>query len=407
MKLRRQILQYLIVQAALILLTVTLQASPRPMNFLDVLQFKTIGAGTLSQNDSYFAYTVSSLDWKSGKRYTDIYLSAAAGGASRQMTFTPDKDEWAPALSADGRWLAFLSNRESRPNAGNEGPPEILTRAGLLYLMPVAGGEARKISDAPGTVTAFAWSRDGRRIAFLGGKPDNRQIYIYDLDTSTATALTKHSTSISSFTWAPDSVHLYFRAPDTQDADDRKRVEMKFDIRIVNPPVFPVHLWQIDTTSKVEKRLTSSDSFTVTEFHVSRDGRWITFTGNTCDRFIDTLDRRDSEPYLLEVATGKVERLTDNKVAESTPLISPDGRWIAVTAPEEFTYFRRNRLYVRPISGGAWRMLPKDWDGDVENPVWSADSRSLYFTAGAGVADELFGIDAESGAIRQITKETA
>ena len=49
-------------------------------------------------------------------------------------------------------------------------------------------------------------------------------------------------------------------------------------------------------------------------------------------------------------------------------------------------------------------MCPKDWDGDVENPAWSADSRSLYFTAGTGVAQELFGVDAESGAIRQITK---
>lgn len=404
MRLPPALLSPFIGRLGLILCTWGLVAAPRPMTFLDVLQFRTIGAGTLSRSGNFFAYTIGTLDWKTGKRFTDIYITAAGGGPPRQMTFTPDKDEWAPALSADGQWLAFLSNRDARPNAGTETPAEGGSRAGQLYLMPIAGGESRKISDGPGTVAAFAWSRDGRRIAYLAGKPENRQIYVYDLAGAGPRVLTKHSTSIASLEWAPDGSRLYFRAPDTQDADDRKRVEMKFDVRIVNPPVIPVHLWEIHAGSRTEKRLTSADKFTVAEFHVSQDGRWITFTGNTCDRFIDALDRRDSEPYLLETATGKLERLMDNNVAESTPIVSPDGRWIALTAPEDFTYFRRSRLYLRPAAGGDWRMCPKDWDGDVENPAWSADSGSLYFTAGNGVAHELFGVDAESGAIRQITK---
>jgi len=59
----------------------------------------------------------------------------------------------------------------------------------------------------------------------------------------------------------------------------------------------------------VEKKLTSSDKFTVTEFPASRDGRWITFTGNTGDRFVDTLDRRGSEPYLRRCGESRPNRV--------------------------------------------------------------------------------------------------
>ncbi len=380
-------------------------AGDKPMSFLDVLQFRNVANGTLSRNGTVFAYTISSLDWKQGKRFTDIWVTPAAGGPSRQMTFTPDKDEWAPALSPDGEWLAFLSNRDSStPAAPGGAPAEGGTRSGQLYVMPVGGGEAKKISAAPGPVTAFAWSRDGKHIAFLAGKPDSRQIYLYNVVSATSDALTKHATSVAKFEWAPDSSRVYFTALDSQDANDVRRVELKFDVKIVNPVVIQEHLWEAVLGSKAEKRLTSGDKFTVTTFHVSRDGRWITFTGNTTDRFIDALDRRDSEAYLLEAGTGKLERLTDNKVAESTPVLSPDGRMIAFTAPEEFTYFRRTRLYVRPIAGGSWRPLPKSWDGDIVDPVWSADSRRLYFSEGVGVAQEVFEIDAESGELTQLSK---
>ena len=97
-------------------------------------------------------------------------------------------------------------------------------------------------------------------------------------------------------------------------------MDLKFDVRIVNPVVHrqaPVGSGR--STDGAEKRLTSGDAFTVADFHASRDGRWITFTGATTDRFADALDRRDSEPYLLDTSTGKLERLADNKVSESTP----------------------------------------------------------------------------------------
>ncbi len=377
-------------------------AGTKPMSFLDVLEFRTVAQGSLSRSGNRFAYTVSTLDWKQGKRFTDIWLSKTSGGPSRQMTFTPDKDEFSPSLSPGGEWLAFLSTREAAAPA-TVTQPAGGSRTGQLFLMPVAGGEARRVGAAGVPVAAFAFSRDGRRIAYTAGRGESRQLHLYEIASGAQSKLTKHATGIAEFAWSPDGARIWFTSPDQVDPNEQKRMDLKFDVRIVNPVVQPKHLWEVATEGGAEKRLTSGKSFTVADFRVSHDGHWITFTGATTDRFADALDRRDSEPYLLDTTTGKLERLAENKVAESTPIVSPDGKWIAYTAPEQYTYFRRNRVYVRPVAGGEWRSLPPDWDGDVSNPAWSADSRTLYFDDGTGVAQELFAIDVSAGTLRQAT----
>ncbi|HEY3742354.1 MAG TPA: hypothetical protein VGL53_21035, partial [Bryobacteraceae bacterium] len=66
------------------------------MTFLDVLKLRTVGEGSLSKDGRMFAYTTGTLDWKSGKRFTDIWVTATDGSASRQLTFTPTQNEADP-----------------------------------------------------------------------------------------------------------------------------------------------------------------------------------------------------------------------------------------------------------------------------------------------------------------------
>ena len=356
------------------------------MSFLDILKLRTVAQGTLSRDGRMFAYTVSTLDWKSGKRFTDIWVTTLDGGRTRQLTFTATKNETGPQFSGDAKWLAFESDRES---------------PGQLYVISPEGGEGRKVSE--GEVGAFAFSPDGKKLAFTQGRVDDRQLVVYDLALLKISPLAKHSTGVGAFAWSPDSSNLYFTSPDLVDDNERKRMEAHFDVRIVNPVLVPWHLWEMGVGAKQARRLTSGDDFSVGEFRVARNGEWITFTGNSLDRYADPLDRRDSEAYIFNVGTGKVERLTSNRAPESVPVVSPDGQWVAMTAPEDFTYFRRNRVYVRPVSGGNWRMIAGKWAGDVGAFDWSADSTKIYFSDGVGVSEELLSVDVVGGEVSTLT----
>lgn len=128
----------------------------RPMAFMDVMEMRSVSAGALSQDGTKVLYTVAVPNWKAGKNFTEIFVADAEGRTPpRQMTFTKDKNETAPQWGRDGKRFAFLSDREGSQQ---------------LYLMAVDGGEAVRLTDAKDGVHAYAFSRDGRWVAFLGEK---------------------------------------------------------------------------------------------------------------------------------------------------------------------------------------------------------------------------------------------
>ncbi len=73
---------------------------------------------------------------------------------------------------------------------------------------------------------------------------------------------------------------------------------------------------------------------------------------------------------------GDALRLTTHPEAESTPVISPDGRWIAFEA----TYDGPREIYLMPITGGAPVRLTYE-GGDVSVRGWLDNNRIIYRTA--------------------------
>lgn len=85
----------------------------RAMTFMDVIEMRSVGAGSISPDGKYVLYTVSIPQWKAGKNFTDIFVAAADGSSPpRQMTFTKEKNETQPEWARDSRTFGFLSDRD-------------------------------------------------------------------------------------------------------------------------------------------------------------------------------------------------------------------------------------------------------------------------------------------------------
>ena len=401
---------------SLVTLTLASASSPfaqtadrRPMTFLDVQQMRNIGSPAPSPDGRWMLYTLSTMDWKEARRQTDIYLVSMQQGlaSTRQLTFTKEKNEASPRWAKDSSSFVFLSNREAPENAASRNQ---------LYLMRPDGGEARRITDAREGVSDFAFSKDGAWIAFKTGKAGEEQLFrlsVKDIDTP-AEQLTKHPTGIGNWQWAPDGKRIYFVSPDRADADEKARREKKFTVNIRNAETPLASLWALNLDSRDTKRLTEDPSYSVGNVTISDDGKWIAFQGGSPNRYERNITAANlyADAYLLETATGTIERLTKNfEVAEGTPQFSPDSRWIAYSAPDDTTRYTmtNGRVYLRAVDakGKPFRKLGGTFDGDVSVGFWSKDGRTIYFNEGWRATNQLFALDVQQDAVRQITNEKA
>jgi dipeptidyl aminopeptidase/acylaminoacyl peptidase len=200
----------------------------------------------LSPDGRAVVYERQETDWKENAYVTQLFLVDVASGRSVQLTRGGKGSsgaEWSP----DGRWIAFLAEREGvRPPEGEEakdareaaGKPE----ARQIWMISPAGGEAWPLTAHGARIETFHWSNDGRAVAFTAPVPeakalkdrkekygdyevveadfDQNQLWIVDAAAAAeagapvrAAALTRDpSRSVGEFDWSPDSTRLAFAA---------------------------------------------------------------------------------------------------------------------------------------------------------------------------------------------------
>ena len=382
----------------------------RPMTFLDVQQLNTVGSPAPSLDGKWMLYTLSTPDWKEARRQTDIHLVSLQQGvaSSRQMTFTKDKNETSPAWSRDGSVFAFLSNRDAPENASSRNQ---------LFLMRPDGGEARRITDARDGVEDFAFSPDGKWLVYRSGRSGEQQLYrlpVSGIESAVAEQVTKQTAGVGTWEWAPDSARIYLVAPDTIDADEKARREKRFTVDIRNMETPLSSLWALALDPHTPKRLTQDSTFSVSNFTISADSKWIAFTGQSANRYERNITQSGlyADLYLLEAASGQVERLTKNhEVSEGGLSFSPDSQWLAFSAPDDLGKYSmgNTRVYLRAVAdrGQRFRTLGASLDGDVTTGVWSRDGGTIYFNEGIRATNQVFALDARQNTVTQLTHEKA
>ena len=154
--------------------------------------------------------------WKEGKR-SHVFVVPSAGGAARDLT--PGDFDAPPfslggqvdyAFSPDSSELAFASNREK---------VEATSTNGDIFVVPVAGGEARRLTGAnTGNDLTPLYSPDGRYLAYrsqtrAGFESDRWRLMLYDRRTNQTRAVTEAlDSSVESYSFTRDGARVYFVA---------------------------------------------------------------------------------------------------------------------------------------------------------------------------------------------------
>jgi dipeptidyl aminopeptidase/acylaminoacyl peptidase len=385
---------------------------------MDVQLMRSAGSEVPSPDGRWLLYTVTTPDWEEARDQSDIHLVSLQEGvaSSKQLTYTKEADESAPRWSRDGTFFVFSSNRNAPSDARGRNQ---------LFLMRPDGGEARRITDAAEGVREFAFSRDGQWLVYRSGKSDEEQLYRLSVAAiaagdAEAEQLTRQTAGVGSWELSQDSRRIYFIAPDSLDTDDRLRQEEDFSVDVYHQETPLENLYAVELAPVRVTQLTRDPSLTVTSFTVSDDARWVGFRAAPNERYKRPTAgggtneaNMYSELYLLEVASGQIEQLTDAvQVSKNGPRFSPDGRWVAFTAARDMSRYTRglnSRVYVRPVGerGGDFRRLGDAFDGNVGIDFWSADGNTIYFNQGIRTTRQFLALDVQRGTVRQLTDQDA
>jgi dipeptidyl aminopeptidase/acylaminoacyl peptidase len=131
--------------------------------FLDAVDIRNV---LISHGGGAVVIETSRADWSANRFRTDLWVYRD-GGPGSLMPLTKSGHDKNPEWSPDGRWIAFLSDRDGSGEAEKTGSTKEKTEPpAQVYAISVNGGEAFAITRGEEDVHAFAWSADSREIFF-------------------------------------------------------------------------------------------------------------------------------------------------------------------------------------------------------------------------------------------------
>lgn len=128
----------------------------------DLARLREVSDPQRSPDGAWVAYVVTSNDFATDKRDSDIWMVSWDGKRQVRLTASPESES-SPRWSPDGRFLAFTASR------GDEADKK---KGAQVWLLDRAGGEAQKLTDVKGGVSEYAWSPDGKRLVLAVDDPD-------------------------------------------------------------------------------------------------------------------------------------------------------------------------------------------------------------------------------------------
>ena len=359
------------------LLAIALGAAPppRPITSADIYQFKWVADPRISPDGSLAAYTLVQVADKHDKYETSLWVVATDGqSAPRRLTSGPRDN--APRWSPDGRTIAFVRATSD-------------TGAAQIYLLSLAGGEPRQLTNLAKGAGAAIWSPDGQTIAF-------------------------GSTQLASDTAPPDKdksdVHVVTRA--VYRSNDRGWLD----------PTRHDHIWAVDVDLKADAPAkaheVTSGNYDEDEAQWSRDGSQLLFTSDRVDE--PYYDNPDDDAFAVPKAGGPMATVIDIDGPIRNVAVSPDGKTYAFAGwvnPAKRQSYTQSAVFVSSDGKAVTKLTSGEAEigsavtGDQAPPrggggnplLWSADGKSLYMAMTLHGRSNIMRIDVATKAVEPVT----
>jgi len=293
-----------------------------------------------------------------------VWVRLLAGGMPLQIT-RDDNDHQSPRWSPDSASLIYYApSRE--PNG-----------LGTIWEIPALGGTARPIANSPG---AGDISHDGKHIAYLRIQQGQIELAIADRDGTNSKTLTRLpvGASFSGLRWSPDDRMVGFQ----------------------QGQVFSYDIYYVPITGGEPKAITR-DGNPLAGFAWLPDSSGVVYSSSRGETmlYLPTMNL-----WSVRIGNKNLRQLTFGETSYVSPDLDVNGNLVATRARTQFD------IWKYPVDG-----KPQDntrrglqithQTGAVQAPSVGPHDRELVYLSDSGGHGNLWIVNLESGATRQITFE--
>jgi Tol biopolymer transport system component len=320
-------------------------------------------------------------------------VAAADDEASSDANGLPLEPERSVAFTTtEATWLSL--------DVSPDGRSLVLEILGDLYLLPVAGGEARRITQGLAFDSQPRFSPSGDRLVFVSDRDGKENLWLLDLtqlNTESATEpvkLTKGGKQVhfASPDWSPDGKHV---------------VTSRTTWGLGTFELWAYHVKGGKglrlTEAKASKETPTASRDNALGAVYSRDGRYL-YYANKNGGFGYNLRSFPWQVARRDLRTGSVDILTQALGGALRPALSPDGRWLVYGTRHE----QQTGLRIRDLHNGADRWLAYPVEHDEQESrftrdllpgyAFTPDSRAVIYSHQGGIRQ----VDVESGTTSEI-----
>jgi len=331
-----------------------------------MLSLARVGASSLSPDGKTIVYSVGFPNIKENKIRTELFSIASNGTGRRQLTKGIAGLHGARWIQ-QGRRISYISSESGEPQ---------------VWTMAPDGTDRKQVTRIEGGLSDYLFSPDETKLAYIKeitfGK-STKEVYP-DLPKATGRIVTdlmyKHWDE-----WVETIPHIFIASVGNEPITSGK------DILEGEPYEAPT------------KPFGGSE-----ELSWSPDGKTLAYSSRKKTGLEYSLST-NTDIYLYDLASGATRNITEGNGGYDThPRFSPDGSKISWISMERDGYEADlKRLFIQELKTGKKTFLTDGFEYDVDETVWSPDSKSIFFLATKHAEAQLWELTLKGRKIRQIT----
>jgi dipeptidyl aminopeptidase/acylaminoacyl peptidase len=296
-------------------LLATAVAQKPPLTLDNFFNSVDITAVKLSADGRSVVIGTQRADWNQNIFRKDLWLYRDNGqGGGSLVQLTQSGHDYDPRWSPDGRWIAFVSDREvssenEEENAPGKGAEK--KHVAQIYLISPDGGEAFPVTSGEESVHTFAWSSASRSIYFATRIPwSSEQGEAYKKEWKDVIQYREEERGDTVYALGLDDALARHAAEGTKVAEDHEKKEKQ-------PPATP------------GARVLTTSTYRVADLAPSPDGRTLAFSTSSISEREEGVQPYEIYSVDLTNAGPRAPRqLTHNNALEEHLRWSPDSRQI-------------------------------------------------------------------------------